>query len=197
MAQAERILLGGAPEGWDAELLAREARRGGQVLHIARDDKRMEAMRAALSVIAPELVVLELPAWDCLPYDRVSPNPELLSQRMSTLAALVSGLSGRFVVLTTLNAASQRLPARAVMRGASFVAQVGERVDEAQLKGFLARMGFSPVSTVAEPGDFAIRGGIVDIFPPGNTGPVRLDFFGDVLDGARLRTMTQSPQRDL
>ena len=57
MAQAERILLGGAPEGWDAELLAREARRGGQVLHIARDDKRMEAMRAALSVIAPELVV--------------------------------------------------------------------------------------------------------------------------------------------
>ncbi len=185
MAQAERILLGGAPEGWDAELLAREARRGGQVLHIARDDKRMEAMRAALSVIAPELVVLELPAWDCLPYDRVSPNPELLSQRMSTLAALVSGLSGNFVVLTTLNAASQRLPARAVMRGASFVAQVGERVDEAQLKGFLARMGFSPVSTVAEPGDFAIRGGIVDIFPPGNTGPVRLDFFGDVLDGAR------------
>ncbi len=185
MAQAERILLGGAPEGWDAELLAREARRGGQVLHIARDDKRMEAMRAALSVIAPELVVLELPAWDCLPYDRVSPNPELLSQRMSTLAALVSGLSGSFVVLTTLNAASQRLPARAVMRGASFVAQVGERVDEAQLKGFLARMGFSPVSTVAEPGDFAIRGGIVDIFPPGNTGPVRLDFFGDVLDGAR------------
>ena len=185
MAQAGRILLGGAPEGWDAELLAREARRGGQVLHIARDDKRMEAMRAALSVIAPELVVLELPAWDCLPYDRVSPNPELLSQRMSTLAALVSGLSGSFVVLTTLNAASQRLPARAVMRGASFVAQVGERVDEAQLKGFLARMGFSPVSTVAEPGDFAIRGGIVDIFPPGNTGPVRLDFFGDVLDGAR------------
>ena len=185
MAQAERILLGGAPEGWDAELLAREARRGGQVLHIARDDKRMEAMRAALSVIAPKLVVLELPAWDCLPYDRVSPNPELLSQRMSTLAALVSGLSGSFVVLTTLNAASQRLPARAVMRGASFVAQVGERVDEAQLKGFLARMGFSPVSTVAEPGDFAIRGGIVDIFPPGNTGPVRLDFFGDVLDGAR------------
>ncbi len=185
MAQAERILLGGAPEGWDAELLAREARRGGQVLHIARDDKRMEAMRAALSVVAPELAVLELPAWDCLPYDRVSPNPELLSQRMSTLAALVSGLSGNFVVLTTLNAASQRLPARAVMRGASFVAQVGERVDEAQLKGFLARMGFSPVSTVAEPGDFAIRGGIVDIFPPGNTGPVRLDFFGDVLDGAR------------
>ncbi len=185
MAQADRILLGGAPEGFDAELLAREAKKGLSVLHIARDDKRMEAMRKALAVIAPKLVVLELPAWDCLPYDRVSPNPEILSQRMSTLAALVSGFSGPFVLLTTVNAASQRLPAREVMRTASFVAQVGDRVDEAQLKGFLARMGFSPVSTVAEPGDFAIRGGIIDIYPPGNLGPVRLDFFGDVLDGAR------------
>ena len=62
---------------------------------------------------------------------------------------------------------------------------LGQRVDEAPLKGFLARMGFSPVATVAEPGDFAVRGGIIDIYPPGAAGPVRLDLFGDVLDGAR------------
>jgi transcription-repair coupling factor (superfamily II helicase) len=185
MAGADRIILGGAPEGFDAKLLARELARGAPVIHIARDDKRLEAMRAALSVMAPETVVLDLPAWDCLPYDRISPNPEILARRMSTLAALASGFNGPFVLLTTLNAAMQRLPARAVMQTASFVARVGDRVDERQLKGFLARMGFSPVSTVAEPGDFAIRGGIVDIFPPGEGGPVRLDFFGDVLDGAR------------
>jgi transcription-repair coupling factor (superfamily II helicase) len=185
MARAERIVLGGAPEGYDARLLAKELARGAPVIHIARDDKRMEAMRAALAVMAPTVVVLELPAWDCLPYDRVSPNPEILARRMSTLAVLASGLPGPFVLLTTLNAATQRLPAREVMRTASFAARVGDRVDEAHLKGFLARMGFSPVSTVAEPGDFAIRGGIVDIFPPGEGGPVRLDFFGDVLDGAR------------
>ena len=185
MAKGDRILLGGAPEGFDARLLAREVARGAPVVHIARDDKRMEAMRAALAVLAPELVVLEFPAWDCLPYDRVSPNPELLARRMSTLAALSAGLSGAFVLLTTLTAATQRIPAREVMQTASFVARVGDRVDEKQLKGFLARMGFSPVSTVAEPGDFAIRGGIIDIFPPGDCGPVRLDFFGDVLDGAR------------
>jgi transcription-repair coupling factor (superfamily II helicase) len=185
MAKADRILLGGAPEGFDAKLLAREAERGAAVIHIARDDKRMEAMRAALAVMAPGLTVLELPAWDCLPYDRVSPNPEILAQRMSTLAVLTAGLKPPFVLLTTLNAATQRLPARDVMRGASFAASVGDRVDEARLRDFLARMGFSPVSTVAEAGDFAIRGGIIDIFPPGNTGPVRLDFFGDTLDGAR------------
>ncbi|AZL57406.1 transcription-repair coupling factor [Tabrizicola piscis] len=182
---AERIILGGAPEGFDALLLSRELARGRPVLHIARDDKRAEAMRAALAVLAPEVAVLDFPAWDCLPYDRVSPNPEISARRMATLAALVDGMAAPFVLLTTLNAATQRIPARDVVRGASFRAVVGERVDEARLKQFLARMGFSPVSTVAEPGDYALRGGIVDIFPPGPGGPIRLDFFGDVLDGAR------------
>jgi len=170
---AERILMGGAPEGFDARIVARELARGRPVIHVARDDKRAAAMRAALAVMAPEVAVLEFPAWDCLPYDRVSPNPEISARRMATLAALADGLAGPFA------------PAREVVRAASFRATVGERVDEARLKGFLARMGFSPVSTVAEPGDYALRGGIVDIYPPGPGGPIRLDFFGDVLDGAR------------
>jgi transcription-repair coupling factor (superfamily II helicase) len=182
---AERIILGGAPEGFDALLLSRELARGRPVIHIARDDKRAEAMRAALAVMAPDVAVLDFPAWDCLPYDRVSPNPEISARRMATLAVLADGLAGPFVLLTTLNAATQRIPSREVVRAASFRAVVGERVDEARLKQFLARMGFSPVSTVAEPGDYALRGGIVDIFPPGPGGPIRLDFFGDVLDGAR------------
>lgn len=185
MAAALRITLGGAPEGFDARLLAREAGAGRPVLHVARDDKRMEAMRAALAVMAPGLLVLDFPAWDCLPYDRISPNPEIAARRMATLAALAHGLDGPFVLLTTLGGAMQRLPAREVIRSASFSARVGTRVDEAHLKAFLARMGFSPVSTVAEPGDYAIRGGIVDIWPPGKSGPVRLDFFGDTLDGLR------------
>jgi transcription-repair coupling factor (superfamily II helicase) len=182
---AERILMGGAPEGFDARILVRELSRGQPVVHVARDDKRAEAMRAALAVMAPEVAVLDFPAWDCLPYDRVSPNPEISARRMATLSLLADGLNGPFVLLTTLNAATQKVPSRDVVRAASFRAAVGERVDEARLKGFLARMGFTPVSTVAEPGDYALRGGIVDIFPPGRGGPIRLDFFGDVLDGAR------------
>lgn len=183
--QGDKITLGGAPEGFDARLVLAELAKSPAVIHIARDDKRMEAMRAALAVSDPSAVVFELPAWDCLPYDRVSPNPAILSHRMATLAALAGGVTGKIILLTTLNAATQRLPSRATLQTASFVAAVGERVDEARLRGFLARMGFSPVSTVAEPGDFALRGGIVDIYPPGDGGPVRLDFFGDVLDGAR------------
>jgi transcription-repair coupling factor (superfamily II helicase) len=182
---AERIILGGAPEGYDALLISRELARGSPVVHVARDDKRAEAMRAALAVMAPGVPVLDFPAWDCLPYDRVSPNPEISARRMATLSLLADGLQAPAVVLTTLNAITQKVPARDVVRAASFRAVVGERVDEARLKGFLARMGFSPVSTVAEPGDYALRGGIVDIYPPGPGGPIRLDFFGDVLDGAR------------
>ena len=181
----DRIILGGAPEGFDALLLSREHARGRPVIHVARDDKRAEAMRVALSVMAPDVPVLEFPAWDCLPYDRVSPNPEISARRMATLSVLADGLAAPVVLVTTLNAVTQKIPARAVVRAASFRAAVGERVDEARLKGFLARMGFSPVSTVAEPGDFALRGGIIDIYPPGPGGPIRLDFFGDVLDGAR------------
>jgi transcription-repair coupling factor (superfamily II helicase) len=185
MSDLNRILMGGAPEGYDARLVAREAARGAPVIHVARDDKRMAAMREALAVLAPDLAVIEFPAWDCLPFDRVSPNPDISARRMAALAALAQGMAGPFVLLTTLNAATQRLPARATVQAASFAAKVGDRVDQAALRAFLARMGFSPAATVAEPGDFAIRGGIVDIFPPGPTGPVRLDFFGDQLDGLR------------
>ncbi|KEO61203.1 transcription-repair coupling factor [Thioclava indica] len=181
----EQFTLSGAPEGYDAALIARELGKGRPVIHVARDDRRLAAMRAALAFFAPDTVVLDFPAWDCLPYDRVSPNPDVSATRMATLAALSAGIPGPFVLLTTLSAAMQRVPARDVLQGASFSARVGQRIDEAALRDFLVRMGFSQSSTVSEPGDYALRGGIIDIFPPGEGGPVRLDLFGDVLDDAR------------
>lgn len=183
---SETLILSGAPEGFDAALIAREAARGAPVIHVARDDRRMAAMRAALAFFAPTLAVLEFPAWDTTPYDRVSPSGEIMAQRLQVLAALATGaVRPPFVLLTTINAAVQRVPAADSVRGASFIARKGERLDEAQLRGFLVRMGFSQAPTVTEPGDYAVRGGIIDIFPPGGGGPVRLDLFGDVLDGIR------------
>jgi transcription-repair coupling factor (superfamily II helicase) len=180
------IRAGGAPEGFDATLVLREAARGdGPVLHIARDDKRAEAMARALAFFDPTLPVLRFPGWDCLPYDRVSPNPEVSATRMATLATLAAGLPGRFVVLTTLNAATQYLPPRDVLRASAFTATTGGRIDEGELRAFLVRMGFVQTPTVTEPGDYAVRGGIIDVWPPGETAPVRLDLFGDILDGAR------------
>ncbi|WP_027258855.1 transcription-repair coupling factor [Leisingera aquimarina] len=185
MAQ-RAITMGGAPEGFDARLILKEVQKSGApVLHVARDDKRMEAMRSALAFFAPEMPVFVFPGWDCLPYDRVSPNADISAARMATLAALVHQMPKQFVLLTTLNAASQRVPARDVLREAAFTARVDHRIDEGALRNFLVRMGFTQSPTVMEPGDYAVRGGIIDIFPPGEGGPVRLDLFGDVLDGAR------------
>ncbi|WP_170437699.1 transcription-repair coupling factor [Ruegeria arenilitoris] len=186
MKAPNHVTVGGGPEGFDAQLVLNEvARSGGPVLHVARDDKRAEAMRAALRFFAPDMPVILFPGWDCLPFDRVSPNPDIAAARVATLAALVHQMPERFVLLTTLNAATQRVPARDVLRQAAFTARVGQRIDEAALRDFLVRMGFSQSPTVMEPGDYAVRGGIIDIFPPGEAGPVRLDLFGDVLDGAR------------
>ena len=182
----QHIKMGGAPEGYDAQLVLRELHSHGEpVVHIARDDKRMSAMAEALAFFAPDVPLIKFPAWDCLPYDRVSPNADVAAARMATLAALVHDMPKGFVLLTTMNAATQRIPARHVLKEAAFRAEVGRRVDEAALRNFLVRMGFTQAPTVMEPGDYAIRGGIIDIFPPGHASPVRLDLFGDVLDEAR------------
>ena len=185
MSAPRHITVSGAPEGFDARLILDEVAKSGPVLHVARDDKRLAAMQAALRFFAPDMPVMVFPAWDCLPYDRVSPNADVSAARMATLAALAHGMPDRYVLLTTLNAATQKVPPRSLLREAAFTARVGDRINEEGLRSFLARMGFTQSPTVTEPGDYAVRGGIIDIYPPGETGPIRLDLFGDVLDGAR------------
>lgn len=184
MTKSSHITVSGAPEGFDARLILAEAEKGA-VVHVCRDDKRLEATRAALAFFAPDMPVIVFPGWDCLPYDRVSPNADVSAARMAVLAGLAHGMPERFVLLTTLNAATQKVPSRSVLREAAFTARVGSRIDEPALRAFLVRMGFVQSPTVTEPGDYAVRGGIIDIYPPGQVGPVRLDLFGDDLDGAR------------
>lgn len=186
MANTSQILVGGAPEGYDAQLILKEVEdRSAPVCHVARDASRMAAIREALALYAPDMPVFVFPGWDCLPYDRISPNADISAARMACLAAFVHGMPKKYVLLTTLNAATQKVPARDILRTSAFTAHVGERIDEKALREFLVRMGFAQAPTVMEPGDYAVRGGIIDIFPPGDTGPVRLDMFGDILDGIR------------
>ena len=145
-----------------------------------------------LQFFAPGLQVLTLPAWDCLPYDRSSPNRQVVAARMRTLGLLAEdGLAGR-VLLTTVNAITQRVPARATVTDGRFVAGIGDRIDEAALTTFLVGQGYSRTGTVMEPGEYAIRGGLIDIFPPNDSYPVRLDLFGQELESIRLfDSMTQ------
>ncbi|MEM8591478.1 MAG: hypothetical protein AAGF13_03030, partial [Pseudomonadota bacterium] len=98
MDAPRHITMSGAPEGYDAQLILREAE-AGPVVHVARDDKRLEATRVALRFYAPDMPVVIFPGWDCLPYDRVSPNADVSATRMATLAALLHGMPERFVLL--------------------------------------------------------------------------------------------------
>jgi transcription-repair coupling factor (superfamily II helicase) len=181
-----KTIIGGAPEGLDAQLIAQHVHKTGHaVMHIARNDTRLDQTKTALAFFAPDVPVFVFPAWDCVPYDRVSPNADISASRMALLATLADRIDGAFVVLTTINAATQRIPSRKTVLASGFVAEVGRRINEADLRAYFTRMGFAQAPTVMEPGDFAIRGGLIDVYPPGDSGPVRLDLFGDVLDGAR------------
>jgi transcription-repair coupling factor (superfamily II helicase) len=187
LRRAGRSVLAGAPEGYDAVLIAMAAREvKGLVVHVARDDARVAEMADALAFFAPDVARLELPAWDCLPYDRVGPKTDITAQRLAVLAELAAGPPDRpTVLLTTLNAAVQRMAPRADIGGQVFFAKPGQRVSMDRVIQVLTRNGFSRASTVVEPGDFAVRGGLLDLYPPGAERPVRLDFFGDTLESIR------------
>ena len=180
------INLSGVPEGFDAHVLTKYiSKHDTSVAYIARDDKRLEALRSALWFFDSQLPVFSFPAWDCLPYDRVSPNSEVAAARIATLAALSSGFDKPFIILTTLAAITQYVPKRNIVCDNSFIATVGRTVSDKKLRSYFTRMGFVQTPTVTEPGDYAIRGGIIDVFPPGESGPVRMDMFGDELESAR------------
>ena len=181
-----RLTVSGAPAGFDAYLATEAARRrNGLVLFVAADEPLADAFTATVAFFAPSLRMLPFPAWDCLPYDRVSPKPDIESARLATLAALAQGIEGPAIIVTSVAAVLQRVPPRAAVAQASFAAKVGAEVDRDALVAFLAGNGYARAGTVRDPGDFALRGGIVDLWPPGTEEPLRLDFFSATLDAIR------------
>ena len=180
----------GAPEGFDALLLARRLqeqgqKHGGPVLHITRDDARMARLAEALAFFAPQVEVLRFPAWDCLPYDRVSPNAEIVSERIATLARLLAPAAKPALVLTTVNAAVQRVPPRSAFEGRALTLRPDTEADTGAVAVFLEANGYTRAGTVMEPGEYAMRGGIIDIYPAGEPEPVRVDLFGDTVESLR------------
>ena len=162
---------------------------------VCRDGQRMAQLARALAFFGPDIVAMEFPAWDCLPYDRVSPNASVVAQRMTALSRLarVKGRDKPSVLLTTVNAMLQRLPAREFTATHALSVAPGNVLGMQGVVAWLELNGFMRASTVREPGDYAVRGGILDLFPPGMDMPVRLDFFGDALE--TIRTFDPQTQR--
>ena len=185
-AAAARITVAGCPEGYDAVLLARARQEHREpLIHVCRDDARMARMAEALAFFAPGVPVLQFPAWDCLPYDRVGPNPELAARRLDTLTALLEPPERPFILLTTVNALVQRVPPKEAFANAVLKLQRGSRTGLDRIVAFLEANGYGRANTVIEPGEYAVRGGLIDLFPPGREEPVRIDLFGDEIDEIR------------
>ncbi|WP_292082727.1 MULTISPECIES: transcription-repair coupling factor [unclassified Brevundimonas] len=183
------VELGGAPEGLDALVVAERLKaQGGVGLLVARDYQRAGNFTQTLGFFAKDIEVLEYPAWDCLPYDRLSPTASVAAQRMATLTRLAQRDPSDVkpvLVVATVAAVTQRTPPRQAVTGAGFEAKVGRDLDTAALERYVSTNGYVRASTVSERGEYAIRGGVIDVFPPGFDEPVRLDLFGSELESIR------------
>ncbi|WP_435417788.1 transcription-repair coupling factor [Parerythrobacter aurantius] len=158
----------------------------GRAVFIAPDEAAMHAVAEAAQYFAPELEVIEFPAWDCLPYDRASPALSVSAKRLAALHRLQAGKSGSQLLVTTVNAALQRVLTPFRIRESVREFAVGTEIGMESLSALLRRQGYSRVDTVVDAGEYAIRGSIVDIFPSGLEQGLRLDFFGDELESLRL-----------
>ncbi|WP_137151796.1 transcription-repair coupling factor [Devosia sp. FKR38] len=192
--------IANVPDGMQPMVLARMVEQrikaapedAASLVFVARDGRRLQRMAEVLGAMLPGHAILTLPAWDCLPYDRVSPNNVTIAARMNTLAALTSGAKGA-VVLTAVNALIQKVPPRDVVEQMSFSAISGRMVDSEKLISWAANNGYLRVPTVRESGEFAVRGGLVDLFPASAESPLRFDFFGSTLES--IRTFDPDSQR--
>ena len=195
----------GAPDGVTSLALLQIALAGKSFIYVARDDVRMTAMGDSLRRLSPDLRLLEFPAWDCLPFDRLSPQGGLVGRRIETLAQLASDAGTRpRILLTTINAILQRVPPKTYFTDSSLVITAGQATKDltngqtlgpAALADYLAGQAYLRTDTVRETGEFAVRGGILDVFPPGQTAPARLDFFGD--DVETIRSFDPATQRSI
>ena len=166
-----------------------------RAVFIAADEGAARALAEAANFFAPELEVLSLPAWDCLPYDRASPGLRVAAERLAALAALTRPAAGAQLVVTTVNAASQRTLPPARLAALSADIRSGSRIDRDALAAKLAANGYVRTDTVVEAGEFAVRGSLLDLMPAGSDHGLRLDFFGDEVE--TLRRFDPATQRTL
>ncbi len=170
----------------DLARAAQGAQGKGRAVLITADDAAMRAASEAAHFFAPELEVLEFPAWDALPYDRASPALSISARRLATLHRLQARGAGAQLLVTTINAVLQRVLTPFRIREAIREFKPGTTIGHDSLIALLQRQGYSRTDTVIDAGEYAVRGSIFDIYPSGLDGGLRLDFFGDELESLRL-----------
>ena len=190
------LTLARAADGFLPLLLADLARASDKrLVYVATDDAAMQAVADAAPFFAPDLIVHRFPAWDCLPYDRAGPSMRVSADRLATLSALQLPAKRGELILTTVAAITQRTLTPFRIRQLATTLAPGQRIDRDALAELLVANGFSRVDTVADQGEFAVRGGILDLFPAGEENGLRVDFFGDEIES--IRRFDPADQRSL
>ena len=183
----ENKILSGIQEGYQPFVLKRLLRQTDIHCHVAVSDVALSFLKEALALVAPEIKVLSFPEWDTVPYDRVSPKPDIEGERIDTLCFL-AGMQKKekVLILTTPAALVQRIAPVSFFLDATLEILEGKTLPLDELKSFLFKNSYKQVNTVINTGEYAIRGGLVDIFPAGYTHPIRIDFFADEVDEVRF-----------
>ncbi len=189
-----RVSIDAGPEGLVAVRLVEWSRaavaRG--LIHVARSETRAHRLFRAVRGLAPQLEVLMLPPWDCLPYDRAGPSHETMARRITAMRRLTEGIEAPHLLITTIDSAIQRIPPRRVWSDASLILSIGDMLRLDQLETYLRRVGYALDERVDEAGQAAIRGEVIDIFPAGAEMPVRLDHEnGRIIGMRRFNPVTQ------
>ncbi|MGP1353349.1 MAG: transcription-repair coupling factor [Parasphingopyxis sp.] len=191
------LTLAGAPAGFLPSLMADLARAAAfkdqPAVYIAPDDTAMRGLADAVGYFAPEIETIVFPAWDCLPYDRASPSLRISAERLAALHQLQRDSDKPRIIATTINAVTQRTLTPFRIRQLVTHLAPGERIDRDDLTATLQANGYIRVESVADSGEYAVRGGILDLFPSGENEALRLDFFGDEIDS--IRRFDPSDQR--
>ncbi|MFM5894356.1 MAG: CarD family transcriptional regulator, partial [Novosphingobium sp.] len=185
------LTLASLPRGAQPLVLADLARAGAQkdgarAVFIAPDEAGMQGIVDTAAFFAPELEVLSVPAWDCLPYDRASPALSISARRLAALHRLQAPAASPQLLVTTINAVLQRVISPFRVRENVRLLKPGMEIPRESLVELLQRQGYSRTDTVADAGEYAVRGSIFDIYPSGLGSGLRLDFFGDELETLRL-----------
>ena len=194
LAAKTPLTLSGVPAGFLPALLGDLARAAPtRAVFVTPDEAAMRAIAATAAWFAPDLEVLQFPAWDCLPYDRASPTLRVMAERIGTLHRLQQKPRAPQLLLTTVNAAAQRTLTPFRIRQLVATLMPEERIARDTLAALLTANGYVRTDTVHDAGEFAVRGGIVDLFPSGEEQALRLDFFGDEIES--VRTFDPADQR--
>ncbi|MGN7127624.1 helicase-related protein [Methylorubrum thiocyanatum] len=180
-AQGEEAVAPLIPTGALAIALLGFAQTARPLIHVARDGRRLEDVAAVLRALAPERTAAVYPEWDCLPFDRASPSRGVMGARTGVLRWLTDEQARPDIVLTTAPALLQRVPPPETWDAAHVELRVGEALDPERLTAELARLGYILDDRVDEPGEVAVRGRTIDVFPAAAPLPCRVEH-----DGTRI-----------